>query len=375
MATWRRLDGERGPKWSVIDSGVPDISAATDDNPYGFDLPEDRIALRPAEPRSSARMLFTGPGCGIRDLFVRDLPGCLSPGDLLVVNDTRVLRARIRGKRLRGFGQAGIEITLLRPLDRGRWQVLARPLKRLAAGDRIEFGRTLLAKVEARTRDSAILEFDRTGKAFHRALQEIGELPLPPYISRHRPVDMRDDVHYQTIFANTPGAVAAPTAGLHFDGPLLDSLREREVRMARVTLHVGGGTFLPVRPDGGKSTALVAEWGTVGAGAATEVNSALSRGSRVIAVGTTTLRLLETVAAADSPFRPWEGETTLFIRPGHRFRIVRGLLTNFHLPNSTLFVLACAFLGTRRCRDVYRHALDNNYRFYSYGDASLLYRD
>ena len=354
---------------------IPDIAQPTDANPYGFELPEDRIALRPAKPRSSARLLFAGRGCGFRDLAVRDLPCCLSAGDLLVVNDTRVLRARLRGKRLRTFGQANVEITLLRPLDKGRWQVLARPLKRLAPGDRIEFEGTLQGRVEERTKDSAIVEFDRKGEAFHLALGQIGELPLPPYISRHRPVDGRDDLQYQTIFASTPGAVAAPTAGLHFDAPLLASLRERDIRLATVTLHVGGGTFLPVRPDGGDSPALTAEWGKVGAGAATEVNAALARGSRVIAVGTTTLRLLETVAASGIPVRPWEGETTLFIRPGYHFRIARGLLTNFHLPNSTLFVLACAFLGTQRCREVYRHALDNCYRFYSYGDASLLFRD
>ena len=308
-----------------------------------------------------------------RDRLVRDLPGCLAPGDLLVVNDTRVLRARLRGLRLREGATTRIQVTLLRPLGDTLWRVLARPLKRLRAGDDLRFGDRLLAKVVDVGDGFATVAFNQSGKVFHQTLQEVGEVPLPPYITRRRPADERDVDQYQTIFAATPGAVAAPTAGLHFDDPLLQALSERGVQIARVTLHVGGGTFLPIRPDQQRSHAVEAEWGRVGDAAAKDIRAARARKNRVIAVGTTSLRLLESAAIAESSIRAWEGETTLFIRPGHRFRVADALFTNFHLPHSTLFMLACAFIGTERCQRLYRHALENGYRFYSYGDASLLF--
>ena len=343
-------------------------------DPYGYFLPEHRIALRPAEPRSAARMLVSQPDGARRDLLVRDLPDCLAPGDLLVVNDTRVLQARMRGLRVRAESAARIEITLLRPLGGPLWRVLAKPLRRLRAGDDLKFGDLLSALVVDIAGGSATLAFNQTGESFYRALQEAGEIPLPPYITRRRPADERDTNQYQTIFAAKPGAVAAPTAGLHFDDPLLGALSRRGVQLARVTLHVGGGTFLPIRPGRQSAHSVEAEWGCVGEAAAAEIRAARRRKSRVIAVGTTSLRLLETAAIADSSFSAWEGETTLFIRPGHRFRVADALFTNFHLPNSTLFVLACAFIGIERCQRLYRHALENGYRFYSYGDASLLFR-
>ena len=319
-------------------------------------------------------MLVSRPDGARLDLHVCDLPNCLAPGDLLVVNDTRVLRARMRGLRERADRAARIEVTLLRPLGGALWRVLAKPLRRLRAGDGLKFGDRLAAQVVEVAGGAAILAFNKSGVSFHQALQEVGEVPLPPYITRRRPADERDVDQYQTVFAAAPGAVAAPTAGLHFDGPLLCALSERGVQLARVTLHVGGGTFLPIRPDRQHAHAVEAEWGCIGESAAADIRAARARKSRVIAVGTTSLRLLETAAIADTAFSAWEGETTLFIRPGHRFRAADALFTNFHLPHSTLFVLACAFLGIERCQRLYRHALENDYRFYSYGDASLLLR-
>ena len=350
-------------------SSVPEADA----DPYGYFLPEHRIALRPAEPPSAARMLVSRPNGVRRDLLVRDLPDCLAPGDLLVVNDTLVLRARLRGLRSREGNKAAIQVTLLRPLGGTLWRVLAKPLKRLRAGDDLTFQDRLLAQVVDVAEGFATVAFNQSGTSLYQTLREIGEVPLPPYITRRRPADERDVDQYQTIFAATPGAVAAPTAGLHFDDRLLHALTERGVQLTRVTLHVGGGTFLPIRPDQQRAHSVEAEWGRVGEAAADDIRAARARKSRVIAVGTTSLRLLETAAIAKASFRPWEGETTLFIRPGHRFRVADALFTNFHLPHSTLFMLACAFIGTERCRRLYRHALENGYRFYSYGDASLLF--
>ncbi len=266
-----------------------------------------------------------------------------------------------------------MEVTLLRPLGQARWKVLARPLKRLRAGDALEFG-SLEATVQSVAEGAAVLQFDRSGKAFRDALDEAGEMPLPPYIARRRAVDRLDREQYQTVFADRAGAVAAPTAGLHFDAPLLDALDARGIRRVRVTLHVGGGTFLPIRPGAESDSAPEAEWGSVSAAAAAEIAAARAEGRRVVAVGTTSLRLLETVAAENAAFGAWEGETSLFVRPGHQFRAVDVLFTNFHLPHSSLLVLVSAFLGVERCRSLYRHALENGYRFYSYGDASLLFR-
>ena len=319
-------------------------------------------------------MLVARPNRAVRNLRVCNLPECLKPGDLLVVNDTRVLRARLRGTRLREGGRAKVEITLLRTLGGGSWRVLAKPLKRLRSGDELVFGEALRARVTGRFDRSATLAFNREGEDFQRALQQIGEVPLPPYITRRRNADGHDAEQYQTIFAELPGAVAAPTAGLHFDSALLRSLSERGVRLTRVTLHVGGGTFLPIRSGKPDPSSVDAEWGTIRAGAAAEIRAARDRNNRVIAVGTTSLRLLETVAAESQSLRAWEGETSLFIQPGYQFRVADGLFTNFHLPHSSLFMLACAFIGIERCQSVYRHALNNGYRFYSYGDASLLLR-
>ena len=321
-------------------------------------------------------MLLAGPAAApFRDLRVGDLPACLDAGDLLVVNDTRVLPARLCGTRHRAGHRARLAITLLRPGAAGVWHCLARPLKRLRPGDGLEFGDAggvaLAARVLAVAPPGATLAFDRTGEAFRRALDRVGEIPLPPYITRQRAVDERDREHYQTVFAAAPGAVAAPTAGLHFDAALLAALAAAGIGVVRVTLHVGGATFLPIRP-GATPDAVGAERGRISPPAAAAIRAARARGSRVVAVGTTALRLLETVALADPSLPAWEGETTLFLRPGHRFRVADGLFTNFHLPHSTLFVLACAFLGTDRCRAAYRHALAHGYRFYSYGDASLL---
>ena len=318
-------------------------------------------------------MLVAQPDAGVADRFVRDLPEYLSAGDVLVLNDSRVIPARLPGLRQRGELRCKMEVSLLKPLSGGRWRVLARPLRRLRPGDTLRFGDVLLATVREAGGGTATLEFNRTGAAFQEALKAVGETPLPPYITRRRPADAADRESYQTVYAAAPGAVAAPTAGLHFDPPLLEALAQKGVRLVRVTLHVGGGTFLPIRA-GAAIAAPESEWGILSREAADEILAARARNRRVITVGTTSLRLVETAAMAGRAFGSWEGETSLFIRPGHRFRIAQGLITNFHLPHSSLFVLVCAYLGIERCRRLYRHALETGYRFYSYGDTSLLFR-
>ncbi|MDE2580598.1 MAG: tRNA preQ1(34) S-adenosylmethionine ribosyltransferase-isomerase QueA [Rhodospirillales bacterium] len=336
---------------------------------FDFDLPPERIAQHPARPREAARLLSVG--AALADRQVRDLPALLAPGDILVSNDTRVIPAQLSARR----GAARVGITLDRPLPDGTWHALARNARRLRAGDEIGFDGApdFRAVVRARADDGGVtLAFNRTGEAFAAALRQAGRLALPPYIDRPEGPTAEDAADYQTVFARTEGAVAAPTAGLHFTPALLAALDARGVKRATLTLHVGAGTFLPVREANVSAHRMHAEWGEIDSETADAVNAARAAGGRVVAVGTTSLRLLETAAAADGTLRPFAGETDLFILPGHRFRAVDRLLTNFHLPRSTLFMLVCAFAGTARMRAAYAHAVASGYRFYSYGDACLL---
>jgi S-adenosylmethionine:tRNA ribosyltransferase-isomerase len=333
---------------------------------FDFALPASRIAQHPARPRDAARLLHVGEQ--LADHLVRDLPRLLRPGDILVANDTRVIPAQFAARR----GEARIGITLDRPLPDGTWHVLARNARRVRPGDRLDFegGSELSATVIARDEDGGLaIRFDRDGAAFSEALKRDGALALPPYIARPDGPGGDDAADYQTMFARADGAVAAPTAGLHFTPALLDALAARGVRHATVTLHVGAGTFLPVRVDDLSRHRMHPERGTVTAATADAIARARRDGGRVVAVGTTSLRVLETAAG-----EAFEGETDLFVLPGYRFRAVDVLLTNFHLPRSTLFMLVCAFAGTARMRSAYAHAIEAGYRFYSYGDACLLER-
>jgi S-adenosylmethionine:tRNA ribosyltransferase-isomerase len=338
---------------------------------FDFHLPPERIAQQPARPRDSARLLaITG---SLLDRTISDLPGLLCPHDVLVVNDTRVIPARLDAYR----GNARIGITLDRPLPDGTWHALARNARRLRSGDVLRFGGTaaLTATVQVRGADGAItLTFNLTGPAFQEALRAVGALALPPYIRRAAGPGIKDADDYQTMFAAHDGAVAAPTASLHFTPNLIAALTERDVRCVRVTLHVGAGTFLPVRTEDVTTHRMHAERGQISASAAAAINAAREAGGQVVAVGTTSLRLLESAATPDGHILPFAGETDLFILPGFRFRVVDRLLTNFHLPRSTLFMLVCAFAGSDRMRSAYAHAIEREYRFYSYGDACLLER-
>jgi S-adenosylmethionine:tRNA ribosyltransferase-isomerase len=343
---------------------------------FDFDLPEALIALRPVTPRPAARMLVA---CGseTRDANVRDLPGWLRPGDMLVFNDTKVIPARLFGERRRasadGPGVAKIEVTLIHRDDDARWTALARPAKRLAPGDRVHFGENLSAEVaEKREAGEVALLFDHSGADLDAAIAGAGVMPLPPYIAQRRAADDRDREDYQTIFARRLGAVAAPTAALHFDDALMAELSARGVLTARLTLHVGAGTFLPVKVDDIAAHRMHSEWGAITPEAADAINAARAAGGRIIAVGTTALRLLESAAAPDGRVEAFTGETDIFIRPGYRFRAVDGLMTNFHLPRSTLFMLVSALMGRERMQALYAHAIAERYRFYSYGDSSLL---
>jgi S-adenosylmethionine:tRNA ribosyltransferase-isomerase len=337
---------------------------------FDFDIPADRIAHTPARPRDAARLLEVD-GDRLGDHRVRDLPGLLRPGDILVANDTRVIPAQLWAQR----GAARVGVTLDRPLPDGTWHALARNARRLRPGDRLDFAGELSAEVVARDADGGLtLRFDRDGDAFAAALQAAGALALPPYIARPSGPTEADADDYQTVFARAEGAVAAPTAGLHFTPDLLAAIGARGVARVTVTLHVGVGTFLPVRVDDVRDHRMHAERGIVSEAAAAAINAARAAGGRVVAVGTTSLRLLESAAAPDGTLAAWAGETDLFILPGHRFRVVDALVTNFHLPRSTLFMLVCAFAGTARMRAAYAHAIASGYRFYSYGDASLLSR-
>jgi S-adenosylmethionine:tRNA ribosyltransferase-isomerase len=341
---------------------------------FDFTLPENLIAVRPASPRSSARMLVAN-GVDILDRFACDLPDYLQPGDRLVLNDTKVIPARLSGTRDRSGAQgdtrAKIEVTLLEPQSDGTWSALVKPLKKVTDGEAIVFSTDLSAQVESRAEGQARLRFNLTGDDFDAALAEVGAMPLPPYIAAKREADARDKHDYQTCWARHAGAVAAPTASLHFDAPLLDALRARGVVFTFVTLHVGAGTFLPVKVDDVSQHKMHAEWGQVSATAAAEINATKAAGHRVIPVGTTALRLIES-AATDEGIAPWEAPTDIFITPGFRFRVADGLITNFHLPRSTLMMLVSAFMGVDRVRAIYDHAIAKQYRFFSYGDASLL---
>jgi len=348
---------------------------------FDFVLPEERIALHPASPRDAARMLVVRPDDAMSDRIVRDLPALLQPGDALVFNDTRVLNAELSGTRRRGEAVAQIGATLIKRLSPNRWQALARPAKRLAVGDRVHFGgtgemcllSTLDATVAARGEAGEIaLTFDLSGPDLDLAIAAHGQVPLPPYIAGKRVVGPEDARDYQTVYARNDGAVAAPTAGLHFTPDLLEALAKRGMSQHFVTLHVGAGTFLPVKTDELAGHKMHAEWGEVSGETVEALKAVREAGGRIVAVGTTSLRLLES-AAASGDLTPFSGETSIFITPGYRFRAVDLLLTNFHLPRSTLFMLVAAFSGLDTMQAAYAHAIETGYRFYSYGDASLLY--
>lgn len=341
---------------------------------FDFHLPEDLIATRPARPRSSARLLLAEAD-RIDDRHVFDLPGILRAGDRLVLNNTRVIPARLTGQRRRDSAQgsvsARVEITLMEPQPAGTWRAMAKPLRKLAVGETVVFSPELSAEVVERGAEDVVLAFNLTGDDFDAALAQAGAMPLPPYIAARRAPDAQDMDDYQTVFARHAGAVAAPTASLHFDEALLQALRAAGIQFTEVTLHVGAGTFLPVKVEDVTTHRMHAEWGEVTPEAAAEINATRAAGGRVIAVGTTALRLLES-AATDAGVAPWVGETDIFIYPGFRFRVVDGLMTNFHLPKSTLLMLVSALMGKHRIDRIYAHAVGNRYRFFSYGDASLL---
>lgn len=341
---------------------------------FDFDLPATAIAQRPAEPRDAARLLHVGQS--LRDLHVLDLPSLLNPGDVLVVNDTRVVPTRLRGHK----GDAQVEVTLHKHLPGGGahdlWLAFARPAKKLKPGDDIRFPENLTGTVEAKGLGGEVtLRFALSHADLLAALNRVGIMPLPPYIKRPAGGDARDTADYQTRFADRDGAVAAPTAGLHFTDRLIAAVATRGIAIHRLTLHVGAGTFLPVKTEDLAEHTMHAEWGEVTAATADAVNAAKAQGGRVVAVGTTALRLLETAADADGKLHPFVGETDIFILPGYRFKIVDLLMTNFHLPKSTLFMLVSAFAGLGRMKAAYAHAIRSGYRFYSYGDACLLERN
>lgn len=336
---------------------------------FDFALPRALIADRPMEPREAARLLVLPEAGGLLDRHIADLPGLLRPGDLLVCNDTKVIPARLVGHR----GAAAVEITLARDLGGGAWQAYAKGARRLKPGDPIDFAGEFSAEVLGKTPEGEVtLRFDREGEAFRAALLRHGAMPLPPYIRRPRGGDPRDRTDYQTIFARAEGAVAAPTAGLHFTPALLTALAERGVEWASVTLHVGPGTFLPVRADDPRQHRMHAEWGAIDAATASRINRARASGGHIVAVGTTSLRLLESAATESGAIAEFCGETQLFILPGYRFRAIDLLLTNFHLPRSTLIMLVAALAGRDRIKAAYAHAVAARYRFFSYGDACLI---
>jgi S-adenosylmethionine:tRNA ribosyltransferase-isomerase len=351
---------------------------------FDFNLPQDRIALRPIEPRDLARLLVVRPNDapGFEDRRISDLPTFLRPGDMVVVNDTKVIAARLRGYRTRGEASAKIEITLHRRDGGSAWRAFARPTKKLRRGETIRFaarnavraGECLTAEVLEKLADGEILVgFSLSGDALDSAIERIGQMPLPPYIDRKRSADEADFRDYQTIFATRPGSVAAPTASLHFTPALIAALEAAGIGLQRVTLHVGAGTFLPVRSEDASEHRMHAEWGEVSAATANALNHARASGGRIVAVGSTSLRILETAAQADGSIAPLAGETSIFVTPGYRFKAVDLLLTNFHLPRSTLFMLVAAFSGLDCMKAAYAHAVDHGYRFYSYGDACLLF--
>jgi S-adenosylmethionine:tRNA ribosyltransferase-isomerase len=352
---------------------------------FDFDLPQDRIALRPASPRDAARLMAVHPGADpeFADRAVRDLPDLLRPGDQLVVNDTKVIPAALHGRRIGRATEPKIEATLIRRLDGSRWRALVKPAKKLDVGDVVRFGEEgkvcflgqLDASVEHKgERGEVTLAFAFHGPVLDQAIEERGDMPLPPYIASRRAADEQDRADYQTRFARQEGAVAAPTAGLHFTDALVERLAARGIGLNTVTLHVGAGTFLPVTADDTSGHQMHAEWGSVDAATADALNAARQAGGRIVAVGSTSLRLIESAADPNGHVGPFSAETSIFITPGYRFRAVDVMLTNFHLPRSTLFMLVAAFSGLDTMRRAYAHAIAAGYRFYSYGDACLLHR-
>jgi S-adenosylmethionine:tRNA ribosyltransferase-isomerase len=334
---------------------------------FDFDLPPERIALRPASPRDSARMLSIGTGV-LEDRLVSDLPELLAPGDMLVFNDTRVIPAQLEGRR----GDAQIGATLHKREGLRRWRAFIRNARRLREGDVVDFGDDVSATASARAADGSFALDFAGDEPVELLLERVGRMPLPPYIAAKRDTDQRDRDDYQTMFAREKGAVAAPTAALHFTPQLMSALDARGIDYAMLTLHVGAGTFLPVKAENTADHVMHSEWGRIDAGTAGRINAVREAGRRVVAVGTTSLRLLESAADENGAIRPFQGDTAIFITPGYRFRAIDGLLTNFHLPRSTLFMLVSALMGREKMQDAYRHAIENGYRFYSYGDASLL---
>jgi S-adenosylmethionine:tRNA ribosyltransferase-isomerase len=341
---------------------------------FDFDLPDTLIAVRPVRPRSSAKLLVAD-GPETHDLQVTDLRSVLQAGDHLVLNDTKVIPARLFGERIRkstdGAGLAKIEVTLLEPQADGTWAALIKPLRKVRDGERIVFSQDLSAMLVHRYDGMGYLEFNVKDDDFDTALNAVGAMPLPPYIAAKRPADDLDKDDYQTVWARASGAVAAPTASLHFEQWLLDDLIAMGVKISYVTLHVGAGTFVPVKVDDVADHVMHSEWGQVSALAASDIMATKAAGGRVIPVGTTACRLIET-AGASGTLVEWEGETDIFITPGFEFQITDGLMTNFHLPKSTLMMLVSALMGTQRIKDIYAHAIANEYRFFSYGDASIL---
>ena len=338
---------------------------------FDFDLPEGLIATRPAKPRSSARLLLA-QGDAIADHHVFDLVDILQKGDRLVLNDTRVIPARLSGTRQRGDAIAKIEATLLEPRADGTWTALLKPLRKVQIGEVVRFSDDLSATLEDRSETEGFLRFNCAGADFDAALNAAGAMPLPPYIAALRAPDEADKDDYQTVWAKNTGAVAAPTASLHFDAELLAKLRDKGVDFTYVTLHVGAGTFLPVKVDDISEHKMHSEWGEVTAAAAAEIAATKTAGGRVIPVGTTALRLIETAARATGTIAPYSDSTDIFITPGFTFNVADGLMTNFHLPKSTLMMLVSALMGQDRIKRIYDHALGEKYRFFSYGDASLL---
>ncbi|MDJ0977508.1 MAG: tRNA preQ1(34) S-adenosylmethionine ribosyltransferase-isomerase QueA [Erythrobacter sp.] len=338
---------------------------------FDFELPQDRIALRPVRPRDAARMLVVrGGDAPFEDAGVLDLPTLLEPGDALVFNDTRVIPAQLEGRR--ADGEAKIGATLHKRLDLRRWQAFIRNAKRVKEGDQLVFGGGVTAIAEARSADGSLTLFFEGEEPVEVLLDRAGTMPLPPYIAQKRGVDERDYEDYQTMFAAEDGAVAAPTASLHFTDRLVEALDARGIQRETLTLHVGAGTFLPVKADDTDDHAMHSEFGRIDAATAERLNAVRSKGGRLIAVGTTVLRLLESAAREDGVIEPFAGDTDIFITPGYRFRAVDGLMTNFHLPKSTLMMLVSALMGRERMMAAYTHAIENEYRFYSYGDSSLL---
>ena len=347
---------------------------------FDFELPESLIALHPAEPRDSARLLVVDPVHGLSDRHIPDLLWLLKPGDVLVVNDTRVLPAELRGTRIRGDNRASVSFNLHKRDDAHTWRAFARPAKRLALLDQLELGNgdgtALTARVAGKGETGEVtLEFDLGGAELDEAIKSHGAMPLPPYIGAKRQVEARDQVDYQTVYAAHDGAVAAPTAGLHFTELLLQLLADHGVTIERVTLHVGAGTFLPMKVDDTDDHVMHAEWGEIDQATVERIHAKQALGGRVVAVGTTSLRLLETASRKTGTLQPFMGDTDIFITPGFRFATVDVLMTNFHLPKSTLFMLVSAFAGMDVMKAAYAHAIADGYRFYSYGDSSLLLRE